>query len=105
MLGKNHEVTGGEQLVARVQILSEQIEGLSDVHARELAQEMVSAVIELYGDGLERIMAALEQAGPAGGAHRANRSSAPSGVLMVPLTTFSGTGLAGIETSVMAGTA
>ncbi|MEA2297187.1 MAG: hypothetical protein QOF77_123 [Solirubrobacteraceae bacterium] len=70
MLGRNHEVTGGEALVARVQILSEQIEGLSDVHARELAQEMVSAVIELYGDGLERIMAVLEQAGPAGGAIR-----------------------------------
>jgi Fe-S cluster biogenesis protein NfuA/nitrite reductase/ring-hydroxylating ferredoxin subunit len=27
---------------------------------------MVSAVMELYGDGLERIMAVLEQAGPAG---------------------------------------
>jgi len=38
---------------------------------------------------------------PAGGAHRANRNSAPSGVLMVPVTTSSGTGLAGIETSVM----
>ncbi len=70
MLERNHEVTGGEQLVARVQILSEQIDGLSDVHAREVAQEMVSAVIELYGDGLERIMAALEQAGPAGAAIR-----------------------------------
>src|SRR5260221_8082478 len=40
---------------------------------------------------------------PAGGAHRANRNSAPSGVLMVPATTSSGTGLAGIETSVMNG--
>src|SRR5438105_6849003 len=38
---------------------------------------------------------------PAGGAQRANRNSAPSGVLMVPETTSSGTGLAGIETSVM----
>src|SRR5207244_3782517 len=38
---------------------------------------------------------------PAGGAQRANRNSAPSGVLIVPLTTSSGTGLAGIETSVM----
>jgi len=40
---------------------------------------------------------------PAGGAQRAKRSSAPSGVLMVPLTTFSGTGLDGIETSVIGG--
>jgi hypothetical protein len=37
----------------------------------------------------------------AGGAQRANRNSAPSDVLMVPLTAFSGTGLAGIETNVM----
>ena len=37
----------------------------------------------------------------AGGCQRAKRSSAPSGVLMVPLTTLSGTGLAGMETSVM----
>jgi len=66
VLGRSEAVTGGEQLVARVQILSEQIEGLSDVHARELAQEMVSAVIELYGDGLQRIMGVLEAAGAAG---------------------------------------
>ncbi len=70
MLRSSQEVTAGEQLAGRVQVLSEQIEGLSDVHARELAQEMVSAVMELYGDGLERIMAALEQAGPAGAAIR-----------------------------------
>ena len=70
MLRRNQEVTAGEELAGRVQILSEQIEGLSDVHARELAQEMVSAVMELYGDGLTRIMAALEQAGPAGVAIR-----------------------------------
>src|SRR5215813_7197670 len=42
---------------------------------------------------------------PAGGAQRAKRSSAPSGVLMVPETTSSGTGLEGIETSVMDWTA
>ncbi len=70
MLRRNREVTAGEELAGRVQLLSEQIEGLSDVHARELAQEMVSAVMELYGDGLTRIMAALEQAGPAGVAIR-----------------------------------
>src|SRR5262245_52107654 len=40
---------------------------------------------------------------PDGGDQRAKRSSAPSTVLMVPVTTFSGTGLAGIETSVMVG--
>src|SRR5579859_4896815 len=37
----------------------------------------------------------------AGGDQRANRISAPSGVLIVPETASSGTGLAGIETSDM----
>src|SRR4051794_18124775 len=37
----------------------------------------------------------------AGGAHRAKRISTPSGVLNVPETASSGTGLAGIETSDM----
>jgi hypothetical protein len=37
----------------------------------------------------------------AGGAQRANRSLAPSGVVIEPVTTSSGAGLAGIETSVM----
>ena len=36
---------------------------------------------------------------PGGGDQRANRSETPSGVLSVPVTTPSGTGLAGIETS------
>ena len=38
---------------------------------------------------------------PAGGAQRAKRNSAPSRVLIVPETTSSGTGLAGMETRVM----
>src|SRR5262249_8726346 len=38
---------------------------------------------------------------PAGGAQRAKRRSAPSGVRIVPVMTSSGTGLAGIETSVI----
>jgi len=46
-----------------------------------------------------------EQTCPCVGRRRPAREAqfAPSGVLMVPETTFSGTGLAGIETSVMAG--
>ena len=38
---------------------------------------------------------------PAGGAQRAKRKVTPSGVLMLPVTTSSGTGLAGMETSFM----
>src|SRR3984885_4537995 len=36
---------------------------------------------------------------PAGGSQRAKRSDTPSGVLSVPVTTLSGTGFAGMETS------
>src|SRR4051812_7398978 len=38
---------------------------------------------------------------PGGGAQRAKRMSTPSRVLSMPLTTSSGTGLAGMETRVM----
>jgi hypothetical protein len=38
---------------------------------------------------------------PTGGAQRAKRKLTPSGVLMLPVTTSSGTGLAGMETSFM----
>jgi hypothetical protein len=38
---------------------------------------------------------------PGGGAQRAKRKLTPSGVLMAPVTTWSGTGLAGVETSFM----
>src|SRR5262245_15310886 len=38
---------------------------------------------------------------PGGGAQRAKRSDTPSGVFSIPLTTSSGTGLAGSETRSM----
>ena len=49
-----------EELIARVQDLTAQLEGVQDLHARALADELVSAVIGLYGEGLERIFAALD---------------------------------------------
>ncbi len=54
----NTDQNPADSLVGRVQVLSEQLDGLSDVHARELAQELLSAVMILYGDGLQRIMSA-----------------------------------------------
>jgi len=62
----NTDQNPADSLVGRVQVLSEQLDGLSDVHARELAQELLSAVMVLYGDGLQRIMSAIEDAGPVG---------------------------------------
>ncbi len=47
------------ELLDRVQQLSAAVDQLPDAKARELVQELVSAVIAMYGDGLERIMAAI----------------------------------------------
>ena len=49
--------------MARVQELTERLDEIADSGARESAEELVSAVIELYGEGLERIFAVLEEAG------------------------------------------
>ena len=55
-----------EALVGRVQELTDRLEQLPDPAARETADELVSAVLELYGEGLERIFAAIDESGEAG---------------------------------------
>lgn len=45
--------------VARVEALLEGIDSLEDPAGREAAGDIVQALVELYGEGLERIMAAL----------------------------------------------
>jgi Fe-S cluster biogenesis protein NfuA/nitrite reductase/ring-hydroxylating ferredoxin subunit len=54
------------ELLDRVQQLSERVDQLSDEHARELCQELVSSVIAMYGDGLSRIMDAIADSREAG---------------------------------------
>lgn len=54
------------ELLDRVESLTAQLEELPDAHARELAQELVAAVIAMYGDGLERIMEAIGRSREAG---------------------------------------
>jgi Fe-S cluster biogenesis protein NfuA/nitrite reductase/ring-hydroxylating ferredoxin subunit len=51
---------GVGERVARVEALLGQVETLPDPRARETATEMVQAVLELYGEGLERILARAE---------------------------------------------
>jgi Fe-S cluster biogenesis protein NfuA/nitrite reductase/ring-hydroxylating ferredoxin subunit len=55
-----------DQLAERVQELQERLESAPDRATREIADELVSAVVRMYGSGLERIMAALFAAGQAG---------------------------------------
>src|SRR3954451_9266228 len=46
-----------DQLVARVQELTEQLEAVPDPGARSLAEQLSAASVQMYGEGLERIMA------------------------------------------------
>ncbi len=54
------------ELLDRVQELSSEVDSLPDAHARELAQDLVSAVIAMYGDGLARIIEVISQSREAG---------------------------------------
>jgi Fe-S cluster biogenesis protein NfuA/predicted transcriptional regulator len=53
-----------DELVERVQELTERLESIPDAAAREAAEGLIAAVMELYGEGLERIVHALDEAGP-----------------------------------------
>jgi Fe-S cluster biogenesis protein NfuA/nitrite reductase/ring-hydroxylating ferredoxin subunit len=55
-----------DELLDRVQALSDAVDELPDPRARELAHELVGAVVAMYGDGLRRIMATVESAREAG---------------------------------------
>jgi Fe-S cluster biogenesis protein NfuA/nitrite reductase/ring-hydroxylating ferredoxin subunit len=54
------------ELLDRVQDLTAQVDELTDVRARTLAQELVSTVIAMYGDGLARIMEVIGDSREAG---------------------------------------
>jgi Fe-S cluster biogenesis protein NfuA/nitrite reductase/ring-hydroxylating ferredoxin subunit len=58
--------TRSEQLVERVQELQSRLELSGDSATRALAEELVSAIVQMYGAGLERIVGALMDAGADG---------------------------------------
>ncbi len=61
-----NEQASPHELLDRVQRLTEEIDQLSDPRTRELTQELMSAVLAMYGDGLTRIMAAIGRSREAG---------------------------------------
>jgi len=67
------------ELLERVQLLSDRVDGIEDPEAREAAQELVAAVLELHGAGLARIGEVLDEAGPAG--EQAKRKLLDDGVV------------------------
>jgi Fe-S cluster biogenesis protein NfuA/nitrite reductase/ring-hydroxylating ferredoxin subunit len=50
-----------EQLIARVQELTGRLEDLEDESCRELGEELVGAVVQMYGAGLERIVGLIDE--------------------------------------------
>ena len=55
-----------DDLVARVQELQARLDGAGDPATRQVAEELVAAVVEMYGTGLEKIFSALAAEGEAG---------------------------------------
>jgi Fe-S cluster biogenesis protein NfuA len=55
-----------EELLGRVQELQARLESAGDPQTRELAEELVSAVVRMYGEGLERLVGTLLGAGAEG---------------------------------------
>jgi Fe-S cluster biogenesis protein NfuA/nitrite reductase/ring-hydroxylating ferredoxin subunit len=54
-----------DALVRRVEELVERLDAIDDLAARETAERLLGAMMELYGEGLERILRALDGGGPA----------------------------------------
>ena len=50
-----------QELVERVQELTAQLEQVADPRSRALADELAAAIVQLYGEGLERIFAAARR--------------------------------------------
>ncbi len=61
----SHELSPPE-LLDRVEQLSARVEALDDPEARELAHDLLAAVVAMYGDGLRRIMETISNAREAG---------------------------------------
>jgi Fe-S cluster biogenesis protein NfuA/nitrite reductase/ring-hydroxylating ferredoxin subunit len=69
--------SSSEELLERVQRLSERVERLEDPEARGAAQELVAAILEMHGVGLATIGGVLDEAGAAGEAAKAKLVADP----------------------------
>ena len=68
-----------DQLIARVQELTGRLEDLEDEACRGLAEELTSAVVQMYGAGLERILELADEETRAGMA----KDELVAGLLMI----------------------
>ena len=60
------EAQAPEELVERVQELLGSLDEIADPFAQQRVQELIGAVLELYGAGLDRILGVVADAGEAG---------------------------------------
>jgi Fe-S cluster biogenesis protein NfuA/nitrite reductase/ring-hydroxylating ferredoxin subunit len=61
MSAERSEAVSPETLIQRVEELTAQVEQLPDPAARRIAEDLMSAVIEMYGQGLARIVEVLDE--------------------------------------------
>lgn len=66
MPAERSKAVSPEALIQRVEELTAQVEQLPDPVARRTAEDLVSAVIDMYGQGLERIVEVLDEDESAG---------------------------------------
>ncbi|MDX6377647.1 MAG: hypothetical protein QOE98_1950 [Gaiellaceae bacterium] len=59
------------EVLERVQALTEALEDLPDGHARQIAEDLVGSMVELYGEGLVRMLDEIDNAGEVGAGIRA----------------------------------
>ncbi len=57
---------GHDELLLRVQELQGRLDAVEDSATREVTEELMSALVQMYGAGLERIVDSLQQAGEEG---------------------------------------
>ena len=65
MSAERSEAVSPEALIERVEELTAQTEMLPDPQARRVAEDLISAVMDMYGEGLTRIVEILEEKGDA----------------------------------------
>jgi Fe-S cluster biogenesis protein NfuA/nitrite reductase/ring-hydroxylating ferredoxin subunit len=58
-------------VLERVQALTEALEDLPDGYARQIAEDLVGSMVELYGEGLARMLDEIDAAGEVGAGIRA----------------------------------
>ncbi len=60
---QNREI---QQRLARIEELIQAVDGIADEKGRSQARELVEALLEMQGAGLERLMQIIYDSGPAG---------------------------------------